>query len=295
MKKIQSILLILALVILTSPIARADNATSTASVTNALPVSSSVSIDAGAGSVTLTEATTTNVVVTATVTDNNGYADITSVTAKLFKTLTTAAAGDDPLNHYTKSGDANCVPSAGSGLTETYTCTFAVQYYADATDAGAYSADTWSAEVTPSDSDGAGTAGSNDTIEMATTAALNVSSPIAFGALALGGITADTTAFDSTVTNTGNQATIGAQVNSSAATAMTCTTGTIPVGNEKYDATSTTAFASKTALTASAVTATGVSAAKGAAGNTDTLGWGLEMPTTGVDGSCTGTVVFTAI
>ena len=266
----------------------ADDASTTASVTNVAPVSSDIKINGTDSSITLTENTTTNVVVTATVSDNNGYADISSVTAKLFKTSTGAGADDNPLNHYTLAGDANCIPSAGSGLTETYTCTFAVQYYADAAE--------WSAEVTPSDADGAGTAGTNDTIEMATLTALNVSSPIAYGSLALNGITADTTAFDTTVTNTGNKASIGVQVKSGAATAMTCTNaGTIPVGNEKYDDVSTTVYASKIALTASDVTVADVAAVKGAAGNTDTIGWGLQMPASGVDGSCTGTVVFTAL
>jgi hypothetical protein len=133
---------------------------------------------------------------------------------------------------------------------------------------------------------------------MATLTALNVSTPITYGVLALGGITADTTAFDTIVTNTGNDASIGVQVKSGVATAMTCTTGTIPVGNEKYDDVSTTVYASKIALTAGNVTVADVAAAKttdGATGNTDTVGWGLQMPATGVDGSCTGTVVFTAI
>jgi hypothetical protein len=124
---------------------------------------------------------------------------------------------------------------------------------------------------------------------------LNVTTSITYGELALNGITGDTTDFDTTVTNTGNKASIGTQVKSGAATAMACTIGTIPVGNEKYDDVSTTAYASKIALTAGDVTVADVAAAKGASSNTDTVGWGLQMPETGVDGSCTGTVVFTAI
>lgn len=268
----------------------ADDAATSATVTNAPPVSSAVLIIGD--TLTLTEATTTNVVVTATVTDNNGFADITSVQAKLFRTDVTSSASGDPLNHYTS---ACTVVETGSGLSQNYTCTFAVQYYADATDAGAYSEDTWSAEVTPSDADGAGTAGTNDTAEMATTVALDVTIAIAYGEMALAATTPDTTAFDTIVTNTGNQASIGAQVNSGADTAMACAIGSIPVGNEKYHAVSTTAFASKTALTDTAATVSDVAATKGASGNTDTIGWGLQMPADGVSGACSGSVVFTAV
>jgi len=116
--------------------------------------------------------------------------------------------------------------------------------------------------------------------------------------LALGATTANTTAFDTVVINTGNKSTIGVQVKSGAATAMTCTVGSIPVGNEKYHANSTTAYESKTALSDVDTTVDDVSAAKttdGISGNTDTIGWGLQMPSSGVSGSCAGTVVFTAI
>jgi hypothetical protein len=301
-RKILSLMTILSLVVsFAPPIALAADGVNTAvtgaSVTNVLPVSSAVDITLAA--IDLTEADHTHVAVTATVTDNNGCEDITGVTAKLFRTDLTSACTAPDLNNCLTPVAMTVVPlscTAGGGdLSADYTASIEVQYYADATDAGAYSATTWSVNVIPSDTIGAGTAGTDDTAEMNTLTALNVSTPITYGALALGAITADTTAFDTTVTNTGNKATIGAQVKSGAATALACTIGTIPVGNEKYDAVSTTAYASKTALTAGDITVADVSAAKGAAGNTDTVGWGLQMPATGVSGTCAGTVVFTAI
>ena len=300
MKKILALMTIYGLMALSCPAATmaadgANVADTTASVTNVLPVSSEVAITPAA--IDLTENTTTAVAVTATVTDDNGCADITGVTAKLFRTGVTDGAGcaTDPNNCY---APVAMTTSDCSGTVAHYTGTIQVQYYTDPTDAGPFSADSWSLHVIPSDHVGAGTAGTDDTAAMNTLTALNVSTPIAFGGLGLNGVTPDTTAFDTIVTNTGNKATIGVAVKSGDATAMTCTTGTIPVGNEKYDAVSTTAYASKTALVANtetAATVDGVSAAKGATGNTDTIGWGLQMPADGVAGTCAGTVVFTAI
>jgi len=261
------------------------------------PVASSVSIDSGATSVTLTENTTKNVVCTAVVTDDDGYTDITSVEAKLYRTGVGAGAADDNANHYTLSGDAQCVPSGGSGTTENYTCTFAVYFYADPTDAGsAYEADNWTCQVTPSDGVGAGTA-ATDTIEMNTLIALNVTATITYGALALGTNTgtADQT---TTVTNTGN-AQIDIQLDGYGATdgdgkAMTCTIGSTTIGNERYSLTALTDWSTKTQLTDTATTLTTFDLAKGAS-STKNVYWGLGMPSTGAGGSCSGKVNLTAV
>ena len=133
---------------------------------------------------------------------------------------------------------------------------------------------------------------------MATLLAVDITDSIDYGSLALNATTADTTAFDTIVTNTGNSATVGVQVKSDASTAMSCDIGTIPVGNERYHAASATPYTSKTALKATDETVAGVSAAKttdGLTGDEDTVSWGLQMPVSGVGGTCSGTVVFTAI
>jgi len=250
---------------------------------NDLPVSSNVDIVPAA--IDLTEATVTHVAVTATVTDTDGCADITGATAKLFRTdLTSDCVAPNPNNCL---APVAMTLVACSDTIATYAGDIEVQYYADP--------GTWSLHVIPSDVSGSGTAGDDDTAVINTLTALNATSLIAYGELALGGVTPDTTAYDTIVTNTGNQTTIGVQVKSGNETAMVCTTGTIPVGNEKYDAVSTAPYASKTALTVSPVTVAGVSVPKGASGNTATIGWGLQMPAHGVGGSCSGTVVFTAI
>jgi hypothetical protein len=260
-----------------------------ADANNVIPVASGVVINSSSA-IDLTEGSTTSVAITATVTDNNGCEDVDSVSVKFYKTSDGATGVDNNNYRYTKAATVvggTCTPG-GSDLSSDWTVTIPAYYYANPGE--------WTATVTPSD-EATGTP-ANDTETMNTLTALDVTASINYGAFALGGTTANTTAFDTIVINTGNKATIGAQVKSGAATAMTCTVGSIPVDNEKYHAVSITAYASKTALSATDATVADVSAAKttnGISGNTDTIGWGLQMPAFGVGGSCAGTVVFTAL
>jgi hypothetical protein len=301
MKKTLSVITMLGLLALLAPQVRADNAESTASVNNIVPVSSAVAINGTDSSVTLTENDTTNVTVTATVTDNNGCGDIASVSVKLFRTDLTSTGSDDANYRYTQAATLDTdTCEGGSDLSSTWTAVVPVEYYADPTDAGSANASTtWSAEVTPIDSVEAGTAGTDDTIEMATLKALNVSSPIAFGVMPLGSNTG-TDDQSATVTNTGNAA-IGTQVDGYGSEngdgyAMTCTTGNISVENEKYSKTAETAYASKTALSDTAATITDFSVAqRTGTSTTGSVYWGLAMPSSGITGDCSGTVVFTAL
>lgn len=277
---------------------RADTSTSSASATNVVPVASAVSIDSAAASVTLTENTTTTVTVTATVTDNNGCEDIDSVSVKLYRTDLTATGADDENHRYTVSAtqDGGTCTAGGSDLTATYTATIDVYYYADPTDAGSVNEATdWTAQVTPSD-EATGTA-DTDTIEMDTLTALNVTTTIAYGELALNANTG-TTDQTTTVTNTGNEG-LDVDVDGYGASdgdgySMTCTLGTIPVANEKYHTTASTDYATKTALSDTAAEVDIDIAQRTDTVTTGDLYWGFGMPETGVGGSCTGTVVFTA-
>ena len=290
-----------------TPKVKADEASSSASVTNALPVASSVSIDSAAASITLTEATTKTVTATFTVTDDNGCEDIDShatndTVAVLYRTNVTGGAGctPDALNCYSMScsQDAGSCTAGGADLAATYTCTASVQFYADATDAGTYITTDWTATATPRDNAGTDGTTAADTIEMDTLTALNVTTTIAYGALALG---ANTTTTDQTtvVTNTGNNDPIDIQLDGYGATdgdgySMTCTIGTITIGNERYSLTAATDWSTKTQLTDTAANVTTFDLAKGAS-STKNVYWGFGMPSTGVGGSCTGKVNFTAI
>jgi len=221
--------------------ASANPKSSTFTINNALPIASSASIDSGATSVILTESTTKNVVCTATVSDNNGYSDIATVTAKLYRSGVGASGGDDNANHYTLSG-STATYCSGSGTSGTCTFTFAVYYYADPTDAGSdYDAQNWVCQVTPSDGVGAGTA-NTDTIEMATLKSFSVTETINYGSLTPGQSTTGT--HTATVTNTGNVAT-GFQVYGED---LSCSVrSSVPVNNQQV-ATSTFNYGSGLSL-----------------------------------------------
>jgi hypothetical protein len=285
--------LVIGLVLSLAPPVRADEAVSNVSIsTNAIPVASAVSIDSGATTVTLTENTTKDVIVTATVTDNNGCGDIDSVSVKFYRT-TVASGAACPADNNNCYGPIAPIQNTCIGNVATYTGTISVQYYAEPTDAGTHMATDWTATVTPTDGGGAGTP-STDTIEMGTLTALNVTTTMPYSALVAG---ADTGTGDTitTVVNTGN-VDILTRVNSNAVTAMACTYGSIPVGNERYSLTAATAYASKTALTSTIFTipSSTIVKATSATPTNRNIYWGIGAPMA-VSGSCTGTVVFTAI
>lgn len=301
-----AVVAVMALLIFLVPEIKADQADSSASVTNALPVASSVSLDAGAASVTLTEATTKTVTATFTVTDNNGCGDIDSgspdTIAVFYRTNVAGGAGCTPnsANCYSMScsQDVGSCTAGGADLTATYTCTAAVQFYADPTDSGAtYEANEWTATATPRDNAGTDGTTSTDTIEMNSLTALNVTSTIAYGALALGANTG-TTDQTTVTTNTGNRQ-IDEQVDGYGSIdgdgySMVCTIGNVTIGNERYDTSASTDWASKTQLTDTAATITSFNLAAGAASTKNTY-WGFGLPATGVGGSCSGKVIFTAV
>lgn len=170
---------------------------------NSLPVVDEVVIDGGNSAVTLIEGTTQDVQCSATVTDADGHADVESVQAFFFRTSVGTSTPDDNNHKYTLEGDSECVPSGGSGTVESYTCTFAVLYYADPTDAGSpYSSDTWTCEVRAYD----GTATSSpatDTVEMNSLIALSIDpTDITYGTVLPGNTS---TGPSVTLTNTGNR------------------------------------------------------------------------------------------
>lgn len=258
---------------------------------NTLPVASNVSIDSGAASVDLSENTTTNVVCQATITDDDGCDDLVDVDAVFYYSGVSAGDADDDNNHY--SVTCSLVGGSCTGGVDTdavYTCTFATQYYAEPTSAGPNAAENWQCQVTPNDDAGAGTPASDD-IEMNVLAALNATASISYGTQAPGTNTG-TTNQTIAITNTGNTQ-IDAQLSG---TDMTCTTNSIPVGNQKFDTLSVSeAYASLNNTLTSSATEYDFDIAKrtGSVTTFDTF-WGLAFPT-GVGGSCSGNITLTAV
>ncbi len=254
-----------------------------------MPVASGVSIDAGASSVTLTEGSTKSVSCTGTVTDNDGFADISSVTADLFRTAKLISSGIDDNDHYRLAGDAQCVPSGASGSSETYTCGFSVQYFADATDAGsAYASDDWTCTMTPSDGVGAGTAAS-DTTEMASVYALDVTSSINYSSVSPNTDTGSTNQ-SVTVTNTGN----GDMDPQISGTDMDSAGDTIVVGQQKYAGTTFTYSSGGVALSTTPATLNLTLPQRTSTAITASVYWGIGIPNGTRAGSYTGTNTFSA-
>ncbi len=256
--------------------------------TNTLPVASGVSINSGASAVTLTENTTTNVACVGTVTDNDGYADITSVTADFYRTSVGTGGGQDDNNYYQLVGDSQCIPSGGSGNSETYTCTFAVQYFADPTDAGSpNSSDDWTCDMVPTDGVGTGTSAS-DTVEMNSLLALSVTSSINYGTVTAN---EDTGASNQTVTitNTGNRD-MDPQLSG---TDMSDGGNSIGVANQEYSDASFT-YGAGTDLSSSPTTFNLSLPQQTSSSITDIIYWGLGVPNGTPSGTYTGTNTFTA-
>jgi hypothetical protein len=120
---------------------------------NEVPTALSVLLESGDTAANLTAGVTTPLVCTATINDPDGYLDISNVEATFYRTSLGYMAANNDNNHYSTS----CVGGSGSGTNRPYSCTFNVQYHADATDVGSPNAsDDWSCRITPFDSDGEG-------------------------------------------------------------------------------------------------------------------------------------------
>ncbi len=296
MKKITIIMMIMISVCIST----ADDVTTSAQVSNSLPVASSAELNGGAD-IVLTANSTRSVVGTVTITDTNGCADIQNVTATLFRTNITGGSGaaDNDRNHYSVICTSNSDCSGGSDTTETFTCTFNVHHFADATDIGSlYDTTDWTFNATPADATSEGTSDSaNQEIQTLTSVAVATTS-ISFGTLAVG---ADTGASNTNTTlyNTGNEP-LDFSLRAYGSIdpdgyCMTCTTGNIDVGYLEY-ASSNFVYGSGTDMQ-QVDNELDVDLDRGSTGDETPVGYiyyGLGFPASGISGTCSGTIVLTA-
>ena len=271
---------------------KADESATSATAGNELPIASGNILN-NSSDITLTENATTTVIATTTITDNNGCGNIASVIGVIYRTDKLATCLADTNDCYPSIActvvSGTC--SVPTDVTADYTCTINMEYYADPTDLTALASTTnWTFQATPIDTVATGTLATT-TQEVNSLSALNVTGTIAYGTINLGNNT-DLTNQIPVVTNTGNRS---LDVQLSSAADMVCTVGVIPVANQKYSA---IAFDYDLAGTALSVTATTLALTlpqrTGAEIIANTF-WGLAMPTTGVNGTCSGTNVFTAL
>jgi len=274
----------------------ADNVTTSASVSNSFPIASNVELN-GILDITLTANETAIVQGDATVTDNNGCQQITSVNATLYRTDVGAGAANNNRSHYSVVCQSNADCSGPADTTDTFTCVFNMSWYADPTDSGTYDYTNWTLNITPSD----GIGGTSGTAQQEVNSLMSLSidaSAIAFGSLELGKNTT-TDNQNTTAINTGNIELdinilgYGSVIDDSYC--MVCDTGEIDVYYLEFDSSSFN-YGEGTPLTETNQTIE-LDLGRGSEGTptpSSNVFYGLGLPSSGIGGNCTGTIVLVA-
>ena len=259
------------------------NVTSRVNVTNAYPEILSVTINQNI----IPNAGTTKIIwCNATIRDWNGYQDINLTNATFWDNATvTMADADNNNTHYTNT---SCGLVNGNGYYANYSCAFNVWYYANPST-------NWICNVSVKDNYNF----TDDMYNITTIQAyyaLNVTTPIDFGDMAVSDITNNITA---NITNFGN-ADINVSVDGYGAVdgdglAMVCAIRNISISNLRYSIDGSL-WASAIALTDTPQNITGLTVPKRVNQVLwNTTYWDLYVdPSENPFGVCNGTVVFTA-
>ena len=275
---------------------QADTVTTETEITNTAPAVDSVFIsdatngladDYPGGTITPTAGATKTLNINGVVSDANGTADIASVKMAFYRSGATngSACTADQNDCYPVVG---CALSADTSTTQKYNCAITVQFWADSTDAGGrFAAEDWQVYVEVEDL--AVTTGSNNAVskEMGTLLSVNIPASISYGTFGLGSTTTNANNQEMIITQKGNDQ---ADVEVSG-TAMTCTDiGTIPVGNQEWALTDIGhgTGSDLTGIAADTNLAVGYRD-EDLTDVTKTLYWNIEVPATGVKGTCSGT------
>jgi hypothetical protein len=275
----------------------ADTASTSVTVGNATPSISATTFNNGTA-ITLTENTTSVVYATTTVTDANGCSTISGVTADFYRSAVTAG-GCDTVG---EANNNNCYPrntctvvagtcTGGADTSANYVCNTSLQFYADPTDSGTYSAQNWVATITAGDGS-ATTTDSTATQELNTLLSLNVTSSISYGTLAANSNTGSINS-TTTVTNTGNKD-MDPEISG---TDLTSGSDYILATYQQY-AVNPFAYGAGTALSSTTPASLNITLPQGTSGTvpiTDTVSWGISVPAGAVPGAYTGTNTFTAV
>lgn len=199
----------------------------TVNITESLPVILAVSIEDGATNITLNAGSERTVVCNVSALDYNGGSTL-SANATFYHDSVTSTASDDNNTHYTNE---SCAVIAGETSNEfrNFSCSFPIQYYANT--------GTWYCEVTVADSFGFADNASNTT-NIDQLLALNVTTLIDYGDLAVGDVS---TPQEANVTNLGNTninvSVLGYGGQANDGLAFVCDQGNISIEWEKYNIT----------------------------------------------------------
>lgn len=244
---------------------------------NSTPTVTNVSLNGGSD-IDLSADTTTNIDFTATVTDTDGYADISSVTGKAYRSGVSGAEACTNDNNDCYE-DSSCALSGCAGNSCTATCTVPMAFFADATDAGTYSTEYWLAWVQVSDTIGTtGEATSpTSTTDVNSLTAISAPASIAYGSLSPGNSSSEQT---TVITNAGNRV-LDLQVsgNDMCSDYPTCAGNTVTVDNQEYSLTTFT-YGSGTDLSGT-LTTLDTDIAKSSvvpSNSTDDIFWRIGIP-----------------
>ncbi|HRP51834.1 MAG TPA: LamG domain-containing protein [Candidatus Dojkabacteria bacterium] len=218
--------------------------------TNNAPTISNVVVN-GASNISLTAGSTHNVSWTATITDLDGNAEIAGVTGKLYRSGVAGAEACTPDNNNCYA-DAVCDLTGCSGNTCTATCTAAMYFHADATDANStMPSEYWRGwmEATDSHSDTGSEFSATNAPDVESLSALDIVTSIDYGLMLAGDSSSEKTTL---VTNEGNIILDLELLGDSMCTDYpTCAGDSIAVGQQEYSM-STFTYGSGTDLTSSA-------------------------------------------
>lgn len=297
---------LLLLVVVVNLRSRADDSTTSATITNAAPTVDSVTVAETSQGLSLTnislnENTTKNIYVYGSYTDNNGCADVTSIALQFYNSGTggVGCAANDNRCYNNNSTGYNCsftsVPgdscSGGTDVTANYQCSVPIQYFAEPNDLGSYDPPiNWVARITATDA-ALATGYSTRDVTVNTLTALDVGSSINYGSLGVGATSASDAPL--VISNTGNNNSLRVY---GSGTNMACTVGSIPVGNQHYSVVAGADYNSMIPLTGSQAN-TGAIITKATSASTPstyTIYWKLRIPSSGLSGSCSGTSTFSA-
>jgi hypothetical protein len=228
----------------------------------------------------LTAGSSKDITCTATITDTDNWNNITTVNATIWDSVaSTEGASDDDNEHYT---DVSCDLGTNTSATERpVTCSFSLHYHANPS--------TWTCKIRSYNSTNDAASNSNDATVNQLVALDVVEASINFGNMDLD----ETSSSDvsATVQNIGN---IRIDVKLSG-DSFACSSGTLSPETVRYSATSGNSYSSMTELTGTAITLDlNIAKSTGSPSTKDTY-WKISIPNSGVGGSCSNTITFTAV
>jgi len=275
----------------------ADDVNTTAEVENIPPYPTSVELNFGTD-IELEPGITTEVLGTAIIIDENGCDELQTVIAVLFRSDIPLGvnASDDGRNHYSGScfSQGDCVDTS-----ETYHCEFSVQHYADATDAGSnFSSTNWTFWIMPYDLF-EGTSGIDQQEIQTLTSLVVTTTSMDFGAIPLGGNTSGVNE-QIDVENQGNEhldiELSGYGISGGDGYSMGCTLGEVNIDKLEYSISPFT-YGLGIPMTSSSTEIDFDlrygSDSGGSPGKSTYFGMGF--PSSGIGGTCSGTVSITAV